>query len=391
MQLNDQCTSYQMEDPGSDRIRILQLGSPKGLYGAERWILALIKHLDRNKFDIHVAAFQDDSSLEVPLCTEAARLGFRTHIFKVPGRFNRSALSELRVYIETQDINILHTHVYKQDIIGLLAARGTDCKVVSTPHGWSKGPDLKLWCYEMLNRAVFPFFDAVVPLSHDLYLPLTRLPGLKDKLRLIRNGVDISEIDSANDLAPEIFSLKSSGTFIIGYIGQLIHRKGLDVLLDALSRLSNSFKWHLLVVGEGSVGNSLQEKAKTLKINGHISFLGFRADRLSLLKGFDVFVLPSRLEGIPRCLMESMAAGIPVIASDIPGCNDLIESGKTGFLFEPENPDKLASAIEHAASISKHDIDTLKSNARGLVEDKFSANRMAKEYQLLFNDLLMNR
>ena len=118
-----------------------------------------------------------------------------------------------------------------------------------------------------------------------------------------------------------------------------------------------------------------------------ISFLGFRQDRLSFLKGFDVFVLPSRLEGIPRCLMEAMAAGIPVIASDIPGCNDLVSSGKTGFLFEPENPDKLASTIEHAASVERHNIEMLKSHARDFVKEKYSAERMAEEYESIYNDL----
>ena len=73
----------------------------------------------------------------------------------------------------------------------------------------------------------------------------------------------------------------------------------------------------------------LQALARELGIENQVHFLGFRTDRLSLLKGFDVFVLPSTLEGIPRCLMEAMTAGIPIIASDIPGCNDLIKHEKT--------------------------------------------------------------
>ena len=166
---------------------------------------------------------------------------FKTHIFKVSGRFDPSAFIKLRNFIKSQGIHILHTHAYKQDIIGLLAAQGTGCKVVSTPHGWSREPDFKLWCYEMLNRAVFPFADAVVPLSPDLYQPLTRWPGLKDKLHLIQNGVDISEIDAVHEVAPEILSLKKSGTFIIGYVGQLIHRKGLDVLLEGTQQIAGHF------------------------------------------------------------------------------------------------------------------------------------------------------
>jgi len=369
------------------KIKVLQLGSPAALYGAERWILALIKHMDKQTFDIQVAAFQDDPSLTVPLCTEAKKLGFKTKIFKTPGRFNLSAVSQLKKFIVENEIHILHTHAYKQDIIGLLASVGTKCKIVTTPHGWSKEPDLKLWCYEMANRAVFPFFNAVVPLSEELYRPLKRLP-LGKKLHLIRNGVDLTEIDAVTELSPEIKKLKRENQFIIGYIGQLINRKGLDILLKALAQLKDSFNWHLLVVGQGSMGSSLKKMAQELSIDKRVHFLGFRQDRLSLLKGFDLFVLPSRLEGIPRCLMEAMAAQVPVIASNIPGCIDLIDDGQTGFLFEAEHSSDLAHTIEKVRAMTPAKLEDLTQRARGLIEKNFSAQRMAKEYGNLFIKLL---
>lgn len=373
-----------MPESTNSRIKVLQLGSPTGLYGAERWILALIRHVDLSRFDMQVAAFRDDPSLEVPLCTEAARLGFKAHIFEVTGRFNLSAVSKLREFIKKKGIHILHTHAYKQDIIGLLATRGTRCKVISTPHGWSREPDFKLWCYEMLNRAVFPFFDAVVPLSEDLYHPLKRFPGMKNRLHLIRNGVDISEIDAVTEVSPEIHRLRASGTFIIGYIGQLIHRKGLDVLLKAVGKLEDSLNWYLLIVGEGDLKNSLKDLARKLGISDRIHFLGFRKDRLALLKGFDVFVLPSRLEGIPRCLMEAMAANVPVIASDIPGCNDLIIDQETGILFPANDAQALAEKIEEIAA-NKTFRDTFSRVARGYVEQRFSGTRMADSYSHLYH------
>lgn len=365
------------------KIKILQLGSPTGLYGAERWILALIRHLDPNKFESLVAAIKDDSSLEVPLCAEASKLGFKTHIFHIKGRFNLSAISMLRNFILKNDIQILHTHAYKQDIIGFASTLGTDCKLVTTPHGWSKEPDFKLWFYEMFNRVVFPFFDAVVPLSDELYRPLRYLPGMKGKLHLIRNGVDISEIDSVTELAPEVVSFKKEGVFVIGYIGQLIHRKGIDVSLEAVTALPESLNWRLVVVGEGNQRKALEEKATKLGLNEHVNFLGFRKDRIALLKGFHVFVLPSRLEGIPRCLMEAMAAGVPVIASDIPGCNSLLKYGKTGMLFPVDNAGSLAKRIKEVAS-DKTLRASLSKAARQLVEQDFSAKRMAKEYESLY-------
>ena len=409
-------TNKRLNESPNPRINLLQLGSPTGLYGAERWILALIKHLDQNKFDIHVGAFQDDPSLEVPLCTEASKLGFKTKIFKTPGKFNPSAIFMLRNYIKSHNIHILHTHAYKQDIIGLLSTIGTRCKVVSTPHGWSKEPDIKLRLYEALNRAILPFFDAVVPLSQELCDPLASAkwyrflfklthPRLPDSptprinqltnqrfnestnITLIKNGVDISEIDSVTEVAPEILDLKQQGKFIIGYIGQLIHRKGLDILIEATAKLPVSINWHLLIIGEGSLRKSLQQLASKLEIGQKISFLGFRKDRLSLLKGFDVFVLPSRLEGIPRCLMEAMAAGIPVVASDIPGCNDLIQNEETGLLFEPENPESLSHAINKVTAMDKNNLDKLTSSARKFIGTHFSAERMAREYEDLFVQL----
>jgi len=312
-------------------LRVLQLGSPTGLYGAERWILALVKHLDPHKIHSIVAAVRDEPGLEVPLCREAEKLGCEARVFEALGRFNLSAVRMLRDFIRQNDIHILHTHFYKTDLLGLLAVRGTRCKIVSTPHGWSRKADFKLWCYEMLDRVVFPFFDAVVPLSEDLYLPLKRIPCLNGKLRLIRNGVDLAESDSVTEPAFELVEWREEGAFVVGYIGQLIPRKGLDVLLGALALLPE-IPWRLAIVGEGPERQALEEQARSLGIAEGVRFFGFREDRLRFLRGFNVFVLPSRLEGIPRCLMEAMAAGVPVIASDIPGCTALVAHGKTGML-----------------------------------------------------------
>ncbi|MBG0780560.1 MAG: glycosyltransferase, partial [Desulfotignum balticum] len=120
-------------------IRVLQLGSPAGLYGAERWILALVRHLDPAKVESVVGVIKDDpGKADPPLIREAAALGFQTVTINAPGRINLSAVRRLRQYIFANKIDILHTHWYKTDMIGFLAVMGTRCKIISTPHGWSK-------------------------------------------------------------------------------------------------------------------------------------------------------------------------------------------------------------------------------------------------------------
>jgi len=368
-------------------IKVLQLGSPSGLYGAERWILALIKYLDPQQVISVVGVIKDDPNQDAKLCREAKELGYETVEFEAHGRVNFSIIHQLRKFLVDENIDILHTHFYKTDIIGLLATRGLSCKIISTPHGWSKNVDIKLWCYEMLDRIAFPFMDAVAPLSEDLYKSLKKIPGLGKKLHLIINGVDLSEVGSLDAINSDVLASKNSGKFILGYIGQLIPRKGLDVLLKALANVKN-VDWELYLVGEGEQRGELQELCQNIGIVDNLHFVGFRQDRLDFLRGFDVFVLPSRLEGIPRCLMEAMAAHVPIIASDIPGCNDLIDHDKTGLLFKMDDHVELSSQIEKMAGSSILS-GKLKENSFRLVSECYSAHRMGREYEILFTKLVL--
>ncbi|MBA3012828.1 MAG: glycosyltransferase family 4 protein [Desulfobacula sp.] len=371
------------------KINVAQLGSPAGLYGAERWILALVRHLDPAEIHSIVAAIKDEPNLKVPLCEQASKLGFETKIFTAYGKFNLSAVKQLRQFIRRKNIHILHTHGYKQDLIGLMAVIGTSCKIISTPHGWSQEAGFKLQCYEIINRMVFPFFDAVIPLSKNLYDDLVPIPFLKRRLNFIQNGVDTTEIQNCSVTAEALIEWKQDGFFIIGYIGQLIQRKGLDVLLQAVRILDEKIKWKLVLVGEGDQRKQLENRAIQLDIADSVHFLGFRQNRLEFLNGFDVFVLPSSLEGIPRCLMEAMTAGIPVIASRIPGCTDLIADNQTGVLFKKNDPNELAKKIR---IVLQDEVFSRKLVQRGmaLIHNEFSGERMAQNYASAYNRLRQN-
>jgi len=368
------------------RIRVLHLGSPTGLYGAERWILALVNNMDRARVDSIVAVIRDDPKLGADLCAEAGRQGFRTHVFEAHGKVNWSAVRMLNGYLQAERIDVLHTHGYKTDVIGLLAARGTSCKLVSTPHGWSKQAGFKLRLYEALDRRVFCHLHAVVPLSQELFDDLATRLCLRGKLHLIPNGVDLSDVRRPVAIAPEIATWKAEGRFVFGYIGQLIKRKGLDVLLQALAGSSGE-NWRLALVGEGDERGTLEAQAGALRIGDQVRFFGFREDRMAFLKGFDAFVLPSRLEGIPRCLMESMAAGVATIASDIPGCRDLIAHGGSGLLFVPDSVAELRGALQEVARD-----ETLRSRlaaaGQRTIEENWSAEIMAKRYGALYAELI---
>ena len=363
-------------------LRVLHMGSPTGLYGAERWILALIKHLPTEQIESFVGVIKDAPDLEAPLCTVASELGFKTHVIESYGKLSRSAVGQLRRVLIDHQIDILHTHGYKTDLIGSLAARGTRCKTLSTPHGWSVNAGIKLQVYEALDRFCFLFMDAVAPLSGELYDGLKSVPGLKRKLYLIENAVDLSEIDAPSTLPEPVQSWRNEQRFIIGYIGQLISRKHVETLIEAFSKLGGDKK-RLCIVGEGPQRTAIETLTHSLGEQTRVTLLGFRSDRIALLKGFNVLVLPSELEGIPRCIMEAMGARVPVIASDIPGCQALVDDGETGFLFQVADADTLTlrlREISENATLSKK----FALRAREKIEKQFSAALMAKRYAALY-------
>jgi len=364
-------------------IRVLQLGSPTGLYGAERWILALIRHLDPAKVQSIVGVIKDAPDLDSPLIKQAAAMGFETITIQAQGRANFSAVTKLRNYILDNHIDILHTHWYKTDIIGFLATRATACKTISTPHGWSKDAGLALQCYEMMDRMIFPLLDAVVPLSPELYDNLKKIPFLKKKMTLIHNGVDTMEIEACKTVHPQLTQWKEQGYFIIGYVGRLVHQKGLDILFSALSELDKNLRWKLALVGDGEQRNFLKDLAQKLNISENITFFGFQENRLAFLNSFDVFVLPSRIEGIPRCLMEAMAANKPVISSDIPGSKELIIDGQTGYTFKAGDAGHLLQQINTVAAHYAQ-AQTIASQGKDKIFSGYSAKRMAIQYQHLY-------
>ena len=174
----------------------------------------------------------------------------------------------------------------------------------------------------------------------------------------------------------------------VGFIGQMISRKNIDDILTIFDDLhQEGMDIELLFLGDGDDRARLEEIAATLASKSDIHFLGFRDDRLALLKTFDLFVMTSTLEGVPRCLMEACAMGTPVAAYQIPGIDQLITHKQTGLLAPLGERETLKSYWREMLS------DTIKANEYGLqakayVEEHFSAQRMANEYMVLFEDLL---
>jgi glycosyltransferase involved in cell wall biosynthesis len=366
-------------------MNILQFICPVGFYGAERWILALVNNADPNVVRYDLAVTDETAGQDLRIVDQFPKNHGRAYKLPMASRFDFSVVSKLVKIIKDRQIDIIHTHGYKSDILGLLAAKRAGIKAVATPHGFGMPNDFKLKMFVRLGAFSLRFFDLVVPLSHQLKAEVSEFGVSETKIHYIQNGVDLTEIDRYLSDG-EHHHKKAEAK--IGFVGQMIPRKNLRDLLDVFDLVHKELPHtKLQLLGDGEERPELELYAKSLPSHHAIEFLGFRDDRMNYLRDFQLFVMTSRDEGIPRCLMEAMGMKIPVAAYDIRGVDQLIEHNVTGMLSQFGDTRRLSEHWIRLLSDKDH-AKRLGSAAREFVQARFSAERMANEYAELFQGLL---
>lgn len=364
----------------SSTINILQFICPTGFYGAERWILALSKHLPP-AFNSELAVTLENASHDLKLVSEFSALGHTSHEIPMRHPFDMSVISKLVDLIKTRHIDVIHTHGYKSDILGVMAAKIAKIPVVVTPHGFENAADMKLRTFIWLGCQAMKFATKVVPLSPQLCADVRHYHVIEPQLEYIQNGVDLSEVEAVRD-DPNVSATTQKKR--IGFVGQMISRKNIPALLRVFEQYTlQDPNVELVFLGDGDARAALEIQANKLHCADVIQFLGFRDDRLALLKTFDLFVMTSTLEGIPRCLMEACAMGIPVAAFDIPGIDQLIKHEQTGLLAPLHDEEQLLRHWQTLLTTPQY-AQELTDNGIAYVNEHYSAARMAREYAELF-------
>lgn len=351
------------------------------------WILALKNSLNGAAVDCNLAVSQESSQQNLAVADRFAALGGRVHYLKMGGRFDFRIIKALRRLLEDEAFDIIHTHGYKSDIIGLAAARMAGVTAVATPHGFENARDLKLQMFLRIGKLALRFFDKVAPLSEALMQDMVRIGVPGRKVRMIRNGVDLGELEAFSRV-----SWQSDGRpFTIGYVGQMASRKNVGDLIRCFDLFhARHPESRLVLVGDGPQRQQLETLAAKLPSAAHIDFLGYRKDRLEIVRTLDLFCMTSSLEGIPRCMMEAMGLGIPVAAYDIPGVDQLIIHGKTGLMARFGDVNGLYDCWQQIYA-NKETALKLGESGKHYINDRYSARRMAVEYARLYADLLGRR
>jgi glycosyltransferase involved in cell wall biosynthesis len=197
-----------------------------------------------------------------------------------------------------------------------------------------------------MERALARRTDALVVVT-----PFDRLQGLAmgigrpDQYRLIRSGIDLETPRLGRFRRHEIRAeLGIDGRFAIGTVGRLAEQKDLGTLIDGFARAELETAV-LVLIGEGPERRALEVRAREAGVDGRVLFSGGRHDAAELVAGLDVFALTSRWEGLPRSLVEAIAAGVPVVATPVGGVTELVRPEETGTLVAPCDPAELATAL----------------------------------------------
>ncbi len=247
---------------------------------------------------------------------------------------------------------VLHTHNPKPGIYGRVVGRLAGVPiVVNTVHGLYATTDdrlLKRWVVYALEWLAARFSDAELCQSIEDFQLLRRLHlAPVDKLRHLGNGIDLERFRSDAEVRRAVREDLGvdDDTVVVGIVGRLVAEKGYPELLTAFARLDQRFKLVCVGPADPEKADGLSEAEIKAATERGVVFLGMRTDVDRLYNGMDVFVLPSHREGFPRSAMEAAATGVPVIATDIRGCREVIDDGVNGRLIPVRSPDAIETAI----------------------------------------------
>jgi glycosyltransferase involved in cell wall biosynthesis len=251
----------------------------------------------------------------------------------------RGYASELRFVAEVlreTRADVLHTHVYRADTIGYLAARRVGIPVVATVHGFTGG-DWKNQAYQWIDRQLLRRMDAVSAVSPALLEELRRIGARSDSLRHIPNAVPASGIATRDEARHEL-GIPRDGV-VVGWVGRMSAEKAPLRFVEAIVRTSRPV--HGAIIGDGPLLAEVRAAAKASQ--GRVSVLGPREGAGRLLAAFDALALTSDSEGTPMVLLEAMRAEVPIVSFAVGGVPALL--GDAGTLVPPGDVAALASAF----------------------------------------------
>ncbi len=370
----------------SHPIALLKMVTNLHIGGTERQVVNLVQRLNASLFDLHLACLRSAGELLNELETlPIAKPEFQIGSFHSAGTFREAV--HLGKYLRRNRIQILHTYGFYPNVFAIPVGRlvGTPVIVASIRDTGEVLTPMQRGVQRMVCRLA----DCVLVNAEAIREQLVRQGYPADKIRVIRNGVVLPRFgskDRSGRLRQEL-KLPPDARLVVVF-SRLNPMKGVEYFIDAAAATARRFAdVYFLIVGDGENRAELQAQARRAGIDGRMVFTGFRSDIPEFLSEASISVLPSLSEGLSNTLLESMAAGVAVIATRVGGNPEVIEDGVTGLLVPPRDSDEIAGALHRLLGCPDLALRLGECGARRVAQ-LFAVERAVRETESLYLRLL---
>ncbi|EED1044187.1 TPA: glycosyltransferase family 4 protein, partial [Escherichia coli] len=367
------------------------------LSGVQKVTLQELMILNDNEYTKYLICKEEGELTE-----ECKRLGIKTHVVKDLTREINAvkdiiALYKIYKFLKANDIDIVHTHSAKTGFLGRVAAKLAGIPlIVHTVHGFpfdSAKNKYIAFFYKVLEFISARFADIIICLhdgDKETCKKLLHVP--ESKVLVLPNGIAFTEFFRLSECdkkkARTILGIPES-SLVFTMVGRLWEQKNPLLLINAAKEVINEYPSDdiiFLLIGDGFLRKEIERIAEREIYHNKIVLLGWRKDIPDILSCSDVFVLPSRWEGMPLAILEAQATGLPCIVSDIPGNNNLVKDGVNGYLFESGSVTQLKDAILRMRVIEKrHEMGI---NAYDYVSQKHCIHKRIDNIDNLYKKML---
>lgn len=363
-------------------VRVMHIAAPGRTGGLESVLLQLSSGLKRRGHDVRVAAvLPPGSESQHPLLESLARAGVPVHPILVRTREYRAERSAVKALMQAHDIQVLHTHGYRPDVLHGSVARALGKAQVMTLHGFI-GSTRRGRFYEWLQVRAAIKANAAIAVSLPIVQRLQNA-GAHGNVHLIRNAITPCSDALPRPDARRALNVPADAT-LIGWVGRISEEKGPDLFVEAIAATSTAV--HGVMVGDGPLLESIKARAAALGAADRMHFVGLVPQASRYLAAFDALALTSRTEGTPMVLLEAMWAGIPIVATAVGGVPDVL-STQEALLCPAGNTAAIAHAVMTVVT-TPADASEMAARARTRVADQFGPDEWLAAHETLYRRLI---
>lgn len=371
-------------------MKIVYLMTDLAMGGAEIQVLRMCKYMNLNKHNIVlITMIKPESQL---LENEMNNNGVKIYSLDMnKGKASFSAYRKFIDIVKKEKPDVIHSHMVHANFLLRVASPFLHKSIkINTVHGEEEFLGKRKLIYQMSDFLI----DYTVCCGKILYeQALNNKIVNKRKLKYVCNGINLEEYQFNEQIRKDIRRKYNIGNrFVWITVGRLSEVKNQSFLLSEFKKvLEEGLDSCLMIVGNGELKDNLIDKAKKLHIEENVLFLGKRQDVSSWLSAADAFVLSSIHEGLPLSLQEAAAVGLPIVSTDVGGCNEIVKSDYNGYLCESNKENSLSVAMIKLQKLDKPNRMLMGINSQNIVKENFDINSIMEKWLDLYNNDKINQ